>query len=257
MTLTILAALRKRIVEASVWSRARFLTMISFITLLGGRVWTGTTCYVGMGAVGVACPLGVAQISAATGIFNPTLAMAALIGALLSIILGRAFCSWICPGHWLFNHAPTTAARPLPARPLIQSVIVGSVVGAAWLFHIPLFCFICPAGVVCRGIVAAGIGGSVLPTVGWLSAVTGTEWASGRSWCRDLCPLGALLSRLGSLNPFLKVRSDPERCRPCLACQKACAEGLNLGRDTDFSTCTKCFACVSACPREAVEIKLW
>ncbi|MBI5080039.1 MAG: 4Fe-4S binding protein [Chloroflexi bacterium] len=280
---------KKQVYNATMWARLRFVTTLTSITLVGGRVWTGTTCYVGNGAIGVACPLGVAQLFAATGSFVPALALAGVFGILLTVFFGRGFCGWICPGRWLFNHAPTTAAKPLAARPLIQTVIVGGVIGLAALFHLapttaakplaarpliqtvivggviglaalfhlPLFCLICPAGVICRGVGTIGIGGNPLTAVGWLSAVMSVEWASGRSWCRDLCPLGAAISRLSVFNPFLKVKSNQEICRPCLACQKSCSEGINLSRASDLSTCTKCFACVSACPRGGVEIKLW
>lgn len=257
MSTIFFANVKKQVYNATMWARLRFVTTLTSITLVGGRVWTGTTCYVGNGAIGVACPLGVAQLFAATGSFVPALALAGVFGILLTVFFGRGFCGWICPGRWLFNRAPTTAAKPLAARPLIQTVIVGGVIGLAALFHLPLFCLICPAGVICRGVGTIGIGGNPLTAVGWLSAVMSVEWASGRSWCRDLCPLGAAISRLSVFNPFLKVKSNQEICRPCLACQKSCSEGINLSRASDLSTCTKCFACVSACPRGGVEIKLW
>ena len=100
-------------------------------------------------------------------------------------------------------------------------------------------------------------GGSLLPMFGWLGVLLGAEWASGLSWCRDLCPLGALFTRLSRYNPFIKVEKNPEICKPCNICERSCAEGLNLSKDVDFSACTKCFECQEVCPRGAVEIKLY
>ena len=243
--------------KAGPWPKVRFTTTLVFLLLLAGKLLTGGTSYVSIGPVNIACPLGIAQIMAASRIFIPALALAGLAGFLFIVFFGRAFCSWLCPGRWIFNRGPVTAKMPWRARAWIQRGLMAGVVGVAWVCRSPVFCPICPAGVICRGAIAAGTGGNPLPTFGWLGALVSLEWASGRSWCRDLCPLGATLSRLSRFNPFFKLKSNPEHCLPCLACQKACPEGLSLAHDTDFSTCTKCLACMSACPRGAVDLKLW
>ena len=93
--------------------------------------------------------------------------------------------------------------------------------------------------------------------VGWLSALIGFEWSTGRSFCRDLCPMGTLLTWTSKLNPFIKPTVNPDKCVPCKACSRACPEGLNLSNpDIDKSPCSKCFACQMACPRDAVQLKL-
>jgi ferredoxin-type protein NapH len=209
-----------------------------------------------LGFLEIACPLGVVQVMAAARRLIPALLLAGASGLLLVLFFGRAFCSWICPGRWIFNRGPVRDSKPWRARAWVQRALVGGVIGAAWLCHSPVFCVICPAGVVCRGAIAAGTGGSLLPTFGWLGTVVGLEWASGRSWCRDLCPLGAAFSRLSRLNPFLKVKADPQQCVPCKVCRIACSEDLNLATDTDLTFCTKCMDCIPVCPRQAIELKL-
>jgi len=224
--------------------------------LIGANVWNGSTCVVEIGPLEIACPLGVAQLIATSRVIVPSLLIAGILGFLLIVLFGRAFCGWICPGRWIFNRGPTTDSKPWKYRAWAQRLIVGGAVGAAYVCHNPDFCVICPAGVVCRGAIATGTGGSILPTIGWLGALVGFEWASGRSFCRDLCPLGAGISRLSHFNPFLQVRSKSVTCQPCVACQRVCPEDLNLSQETDLSSCTKCMECISACPRSAVEIKV-
>lgn len=238
---------------ANPWPRLRLLTTLVFLALAGSGAVTGGTSYVSIGPLAIACPLGVAQIFAATRSFLLPLALAGLAGLSPIVLFGRAFCGWICPGRWIFNRGPGTAKKPWRGSAWVQRLMVGGVIAVAWWCRSPVFCTICPAGLFCRGAIAAGTGGNPLPTLGWLSALVGFEWASGRSWCRDLCPLGAALGQLSRLNPFLGVRANPDRCRPCLACERACAMGLNLSRDADLSACTKCLACQPACPRNAVE----
>ncbi|MBT6061259.1 MAG: 4Fe-4S binding protein [Anaerolineae bacterium] len=238
------------------WATVRFFVTVLFFVLIGSGLWVGSTCSVSLGPVDLTCPLGAAQVMAAAGGFIPALALGGLFTVLLIIIFGRAFCSWICPGRWIFNRGTRANPRFGKYRAWIQRGLIGGVVGAAWLCHTPVFCVICPVGVSCRGAIAAGTGGSLLPTIGWAGVLLGAEWASGLSWCRDLCPLGALFTRLSRLNPFLKVKKNPEICKPCNICERSCSEGLNLSKDVDFSACTKCFECQDACPRGAVEIKL-
>ena len=254
------AVMLKR-VPSKFWPRLRFVTTIAALLVIGIsarlNLEAGSFSAFAVGPVRIADPLGVAQVMLASQEFIPGLALAGLLGLGSIVLFGRAFCSWLCPGRWLFNRGPFQARQPWSARPWIQSGIVGSVLGLSWIFHTPVFCIVCPAGVVCRGAIAAGTGGSLLPTFGWLSAVLGSEWLSKRSWCRDLCPLGAAISRVSRFNFFFKVRANVERCRPCVACERACPEGLNLSRDADFSVCTKCLACQAACPRGAVEIEMF
>jgi ferredoxin-type protein NapH len=236
------------------WPTTRAATTVLFFVFIGSTLWAGSSCYLDLGVVGIACPLGAAQVMAAAGTFIPALAIGALISFLLIVAFGRAFCSWLCPGRWLFNRGPKTRTKAFKHKAWIQRALVGGVVGAAWLCHTPVFCVICPVGVACRGAIAAGTGGSLVPTVAWLGVLVGAEWASGLSWCRDFCPLGALFTRLSRFNPFLRIKRDPEICKPCNVCEKACTVGLQISKDADLSACTKCFACQEVCPRGAIDI---
>ncbi len=251
---------KKKNMTSSRWSRIQILTTLGALGLIivSARMGWGLGSFstFGWGPFEIACPLGVAQIMAATQTIVPALVIAGLVGVLVTILFGRAFCGWLCPGRWLFNRGPRTAKTPWKYRAWVQGGIIATVLGAAVTFHNPVFCIICPVGSICRGAMVAGTGGSILPSVGWLSALFSVEWLSGRSWCRDLCPVGATLSRISALNPFIKVQANPEKCHPCLACMKKCPEGVNLSQSPDLSTCTKCFACQGTCPRGAVEVKL-
>ncbi len=252
------AALRQRAARVS-WSRVRAVVTMGVLLAIGVAAGRGfdppTFSSFRVGALEISCPLGVAQLLAASQEFIPAVALAGLAGVLSIGLLGRAFCGWLCPGRWIFNRGPWQARQPWRYRAWVQGALASGMVGLAWVCHAPVFCVICPAGVVCRGAIAAGTGAGLAPTIGWLSALVGFEWLSRRSWCRDLCPLGATIGLVSRLNPFVKVKADPERCCPCLACEKVCPEGMNLSRDADLSACTKCLACQSGCPRGAVEIK--
>jgi ferredoxin-type protein NapH len=162
-----------------VWQRARAATTLATLFAIGiaasVNVELGTYSSFTLGPVRISCPLGVAQVMAASRELVPALALAGLAGLGLIVLFGRAFCGWICPGRWIFNRG-AYAKKPWRARPWVQTALVGGVIALAGAVHSPVFCPICPAGVVCRGAIALGTGGSLLPTMGWLGAALGLEF---------------------------------------------------------------------------------
>lgn len=76
-------------------------------------------------------------------------------------------------------------------------------------------------------------------------------------WCRFLCPYGALLGILGWLSP-LKITRNKETCVDCELCTKACPSRITVhtaGRVWS-DECMSCMACVAVCPvKETLEVR--
>ena len=68
-------------------------------------------------------------------------------------------------------------------------------------------------------------------------------------WCRYLCPYGALLGILNFLSPT-KIKRNPVSCIDCGLCNKACPSFIKVDKvKTVLSDeCTSCFNCIDACP---------
>lgn len=77
--------------------------------------------------------------------------------------------------------------------------------------------------------------------------------ASGRVWCRFLCPLGALLNVMTRASRF-RIPAAKQRCISCGLCTATCHMGVDvmgfarLGRAVEDPQCVRCSACVHDCP---------
>lgn len=79
-------------------------------------------------------------------------------------------------------------------------------------------------------------------------AVVLAEFVSRRFWCRNVCPLGALLA---FFSKFQILRRKVEvGCTECGDCEKLCKmDAIKEDfRSTDEVECIQCFNCVKACP---------
>lgn len=183
---------------------------------------------------------------------------------LMSVLLKKAFCSWLCPvgtlserlamlGRKVFGRnlrLPRWADIPLRGlKYLLMGFFVFSV-GAMSAEALKSFMY-SPYGLVAdvkmlnffrdMGVTAAAVIG-VLMLLSMLVE---------HFWCRYLCPYGALMGLVSLLSP-VKIRRDAEACIDCSKCARACPAGLAVDKLVQIRSaeCTACMACVAACPAE-------
>jgi ferredoxin-type protein NapF len=75
-----------------------------------------------------------------------------------------------------------------------------------------------------------------------------------RFWCRNLCPLGALLAWLGRLSP-IRLRVSDE-CTRCMRCVNECKMGAISDDPHQYTgpECIQCYSCIAVCPEDAVSL---
>ncbi len=75
-----------------------------------------------------------------------------------------------------------------------------------------------------------------------------------RFWCRNLCPLGALLGFLGRLSPVRLAVSDG--CNRCMRCVNECKVGAISDDPKQYrgAECIECYSCIAVCPQKAISI---
>lgn len=70
-------------------------------------------------------------------------------------------------------------------------------------------------------------------------------------WCRFLCPYGALLGIIGLLSPN-KITREKTSCIDCKKCNKVCPSRINIAENKRVISdeCVSCLKCIETCPVE-------
>jgi polyferredoxin len=192
-------------------------------------------------------------------------AMFLLVAFLLSsLLLKKAFCSWLCPvgtvsealwhlGQKLFGRnlalprwldIPLRSLKYLLLAFFVYVVVTMSAEGLQQFLLAP-FGIIADVKMLNFFRHMGLIGAAVLGTIVLLSVMI------KNFWCRFLCPYGALMGLVSTLSP-VKIRRDADACIDCGKCSKACPAHLNVDQLLQVRTaeCTGCMSCIAACPAE-------
>jgi len=207
--------------------------------------------------VSISDPLAALDMTAASREWHPALWVSVLIPVVLSIVLGRVFCAWICPMHLLLELANSlrklVAWAELPVRDLrfnhgLKYIVLALGIVVAAALSMPLMALIYPPAVIGREIqlglrtATLGIGVYLVAGIAVFEIFVSRRW-----WCRYMCPGGAVYSLLGKFRP-LRVQRDAPSCTACGECIPACEMGLRPMVDKMGMECDNCGDCVKACP---------
>jgi polyferredoxin len=86
------------------------------------------------------------------------------------------------------------------------------------------------------------------------AAIIAANSISRRFWCRNLCPLGALLGLIARLSSVKRLVGNS--CRDCGRCARECkmASICDDPRDYIAPECIYCYSCTKSCPTSAIKI---
>ena len=225
-----------------------------------GTTWSATVF-----GLKISDPLSVlGQVSASLDIYPPFL-LAALIPVIVTLILGRVFCGWICPATLLYELNTNLAAwlhraglpvgnrrfdRRLKYLVLVAGVILSMVAGSV------LFAAVYPPAIIGREIYyAIALGGFGAGAVFFVLTLLFDLLVARRGFCRYVCPGGALYSLLGRYR-MLRIQREVDTCNDCAKCTAVCEFELDPMRDGFGQECNNCTACIAVCPTDALVFKI-
>lgn len=260
---------------------------IIFVVLAAGLAFnfgTGTLSAFGWQDLSLLCPLGALTSMIAGKTLIPRALIALVMVVIIVLLVGRAFCSWVCPVplvkklRYAFSpkkrevkeldanereakwQAACGTAKGCQAchqrleRVDSRHMVLGGAVLSAAVFGFPVFCLICPIGLA-FGTVLLLIGlfghGDVTWAVVAVPALLLIEVVFFRHWCGKICPLSAFLSLVGKGNRTLRPTIDKSKCLEattdahCGRCTLACEEGINLRDGKLGASASECTRCMS------------
>ena len=206
----------------------------------------------------------------------------AAVTVLLTILLGRVFCGWVCPFGTIHQFFGWLGRLP---RPLKQRIEVNRYRRWQSLKYYLLAALLMTA-IVRPGVLATGLLDPiplvqrsvtlvVLPLAdartqvlspaprsyewSWLMgavflAAVAANFIVPRFYCRFLCPTGALLGVLGRFAIF-RIGKTQAECTQCGLCEADCEGACNPSGRIRTAECVLCCNCLAVCPDDVLRYR--
>ena len=255
--------------------------LVLFALVAASLIWhtgTGTPSAIGIDEIAAICPLGALEALLASKTAVPPLIIGLAITLVLVLVFGKAFCAWVCPTNIVKRICGISDAKRKKEKTRLdvednergglsdsRNWVLGAALVSAAVCGAPVFCLICPVGLTIATFIAIWRLFSLSETTLSLIVfplILVLELVVLRKWCRNFCPIGALMSLVARLNRTFRPRVKKDTCihtsqgLECGACAHACPEGIDLHHadvSAPLNECTRCKSCADACPAHAIE----
>lgn len=227
----------------------------------------GTLSAFGWQNVSLLCPLGALTSMIASKTLVPQALVSLLVFVVVVLLLGRAFCAWVCPVPFVQRLRTAFASKKVAKRDAAaeggegegaefeltgdelralkgcssqvgrervdsRHFVLGGALLSTFVFGFPVFCLVCPIGLTFATVLLVFLlftGGDVTWTVVVVPLLLLVEAVFFRKWCSKICPLSALMSLVAKANRTFRPHVN----------RGACVESVNG---------VSCGKCARACP---------
>ena len=165
--------------------------------------------------------------------------------AVITLLFGRLFCSFMCPlGSLLSFFALFSKKGRKKIYPIIGGSILGFFIGAMVFGLALVFRLLDPYSLFGRALTAPLWFGVI-----FFAAILVITLLFGRLFCTSFCPVGLLLSLIAKRSAF--GITIPDDCVPCGKCENVCPTGCidQKKNEVKRAYCVMCLDCLTVCPR--------
>ena len=205
---------------------------------------------------------------------------ATIVWLLITLLLGRVYCSTVCPVGTLtdlfarvgrkFPFLRGKAWSWRPASRLGGKVLIVYIL--CLLIGLMVVPWIIEPWNIMRNIAAAvrpeaveetwiflGVGSGVGIVAGAVAFLLIAVWSAfcGREFCTGFCPVGCALGIVGE-RALMHIEIDPDCCTGCLKCEDVCSARCIkvVSRYVDNTRCLRCFDCLAVCDHNAIRYQM-
>ena len=230
--------------------------------------FSGDTWSLSIGDVSLLHPIAFAEVILSSKVIYLPVVIAVIIPLFMTIVLGRIFCSWLCPVGFLLelNQKIHSFFKKIGIYHEIQFrdyryfILFLSFI-LTFFLAFPIISVFDPPHVLSREFMyffshhAISLGGAGL----LLGIFVIETFSTSRIWCNSICPSGGGLSLIGAKR-LLNIKMDEKRCDICGQCNDVCPYYLKPmrlaeGERFDSTKCDNCGLCRDVCPNGALSYK--
>jgi len=185
---------------------------------------------------------------------------------LLTLLMGRVFCSWLCPANLIFEIVQMLRVfferigvkfKKITFSYDLKYYLLAFGIVFSFFAGVPFFSVFYPPLLLSNEVFLYVYS---LPVTGLtiiLGIIIFEFFISPRSWCRYFCPGGALYSFLGKYR-LIGVSADKNLCTQkegCTVCLDSCGMGFYPPAKNHVGECDNCGKCIIDCPKDALNFK--